>query len=193
MGEQQAAVPSIRRSFHKPVEQVNPCLSQDIERWLRIHGRPPPPNISDQQRKELEQCFKLIDTDRGGTVDAAELGSALTLLGINASKQEIAAMLEKAGADEASELDPEAFTRIMTGVLTKSDSTPGTAAAAAGASAEEDANMTSCLSFDTTATIYRRKKLMQALRERDHATLATLTEYQAEQAAAPPAAAQETA
>lgn len=79
MGEQQAPVPAIPRSFHKPLEQVNPCLSQDIERWLRIHGRPPPPNISDQQRKELEQCFKLIDTDRGGTVDAAELGSALTV------------------------------------------------------------------------------------------------------------------
>lgn len=51
------------------------------------------------------------------------------LLGIKASKQKIADMLEKAGADEASELDPEAFTRIMTGVLTKSDATPTTAAA----------------------------------------------------------------
>jgi hypothetical protein len=37
-------------------------------------------------------------------------------------------MLDKAGADEASELDPDAFTRIMTGVLTKSDATPTTAA-----------------------------------------------------------------
>lgn len=55
--------------------------------------------------------------------------SSVQLLGINASKQEIAAMLERAGADEASELNPGAFTRIMTGVLTKSDSTPGTAAA----------------------------------------------------------------
>ena len=50
------------------------------------------------------------------------------LLGIRASKAEIAAMLAKAGADESSELDPEAFTRIMTEVLTKSDAAPTTAA-----------------------------------------------------------------
>lgn len=50
------------------------------------------------------------------------------LLGIKANKQEIADMLEKAGADEASELDSDAFKRIMTGVLTKSDTTPSTAA-----------------------------------------------------------------
>jgi Ca2+-binding EF-hand superfamily protein len=50
------------------------------------------------------------------------------LLGIRANKQEIADMLEKAGADEASELDSDAFKRIMTGVLTKSDATPTTSA-----------------------------------------------------------------
>ena len=48
------------------------------------------------------------------------------LLGIRANKQEIADMLEKAGADEASELDSDAFKRIMTGVLTKSDAMPTT-------------------------------------------------------------------
>lgn len=71
----------VPRSFSKRLQQVNPSLAIDQERWLRSHGRPPPPNITDTQRKELEQCFKLIDSDRGGTVDAAELGNALQVRG----------------------------------------------------------------------------------------------------------------
>jgi EF-hand domain len=67
----------VPRSFRKPLADVDPYLAIDSARWLRTHGRPPPPKLSDTQRKELDQCFKLIDTDRGGTVDAAELGNAL--------------------------------------------------------------------------------------------------------------------
>jgi hypothetical protein len=68
---------NVPRSFRKPLADVNPYLAIDSDRWLRTHGRPPPPKISDTQQKELDQCFRLIDTDRGGTVDATELGNAL--------------------------------------------------------------------------------------------------------------------
>ncbi len=54
----------------------------------------------------------------------------LQLLGVSASKADIAAMLAKAGADEASELDPEAFNRVMTEVLTSSGGSGAGAAAA---------------------------------------------------------------
>lgn len=53
----------------------------------------------------------------------------MQLLGVRASKAEIAVMLEKAGADDASELDPEAFNRVMTQVLTKAAANPAAAAA----------------------------------------------------------------
>lgn len=52
------------------------------------------------------------------------------MLGVSASKADIAAMLAKAGADEASELDPEAFNRVMMEVLTSSGGSGGGAAAA---------------------------------------------------------------
>jgi EF-hand domain len=68
---------NVPRSFRKPLADVNPYLAIDSDRWLRTHGRPPPPKISDAQQKDLYQCFRLIDTDRGGTVDATELGNAL--------------------------------------------------------------------------------------------------------------------
>lgn len=55
----------------------NPCVYVDTEHWLRTHGRPPAPKLGAEQLAQLSECFQLIDTDGGGTVDAGELGAAL--------------------------------------------------------------------------------------------------------------------
>lgn len=47
------------------------------------------------------------------------------LLGVNAGKAEILAMLEKVGADENAELTPNQFNRVMTEVLTKKEAPAG--------------------------------------------------------------------
>lgn len=37
--------------------------------------------LSNEQRADLLECFRLIDCDGSGEIDASELGSALNLLG----------------------------------------------------------------------------------------------------------------
>lgn len=34
------------------------------------------PKLSDEQRKQLEECFELMDADGSGAIDADELGAA---------------------------------------------------------------------------------------------------------------------
>lgn len=154
----------------------NPCVYIDTEHWLRTHGRPPAPKLGAEQLAQLTESFKLIDSDGGGTVDAGELGAALTLLGVKAGKAELLAMLERAGVDETAELNPGQFNRVMTEVLTKKPSLKNSPSNPHGqVEAEDESSVASCLKFETTASIYRRKKLMQALIERDHTTLETLT------------------
>ena len=53
------------------------------------------------------------------------LCGAAQLLGVNAGKAEIHAMLEKVGADENAELTPNQFNRVMTEVLTKKEAPAG--------------------------------------------------------------------
>lgn len=46
------------------------------------------PKLSDEQRKQLEECFELMDADGSGAIDADELGAAFKvgiLLGMAAA------------------------------------------------------------------------------------------------------------
>lgn len=53
--------------------QVSTDLSVSIQLWLRKRGREVQHPITDLQRKQLQECFELIDTDGSGSLDAKEL------------------------------------------------------------------------------------------------------------------------
>lgn len=39
------------------------------------------PKLSDEQKRQMKECFELMDQDGSGAIDADELGAAFKLLG----------------------------------------------------------------------------------------------------------------
>jgi hypothetical protein len=57
----------------------NPCVHIDTEHWLRIHGRPQAPKLETIQLDQFTESFNLVKSSNGGTVEAGELGAALSV------------------------------------------------------------------------------------------------------------------
>ncbi|KAL4429344.1 hypothetical protein ABPG77_005118 [Micractinium sp. CCAP 211/92] len=166
-----------------PLERANPLLSCTIGKWLKAHGKTVKPKLSESQKADARMCFKLMDADGSGAIDAEELGAAFRLLGINMSQREVEGMLAEVDRDGSGEVEYPEFLEIMTIQLTKmaqqkvdASAPPARAAAAAAGDGTTQAdgsgqgaglNMASVLPFDVVATAYRRKKLMGALEDDD--------------------------
>lgn len=67
--------------------------------WLKRHGiPPPPPALTGQQKLEIEECFRLLDEDGSGGLDADELYEAFHDLGFRPNRREILDVLRRGGA-----------------------------------------------------------------------------------------------
>ncbi|KAL4458660.1 hypothetical protein ABPG75_013525 [Micractinium tetrahymenae] len=159
-----------------PLERANPVLSCAIGKWLKAHGKTVKPKLSESQKADARMCFKLMDADGSGAIDAEELGAAFRLLGINMSQREVEGMLAEVDRDGSGEVEYAEFLEIMTMQLTrlaqqKGEASPpaasGAGAPCGGSGPGAGLNMASVLPFDVVATAYRRKKLIGALEEDD--------------------------
>merc|ERR1711939_326920 len=79
------------------------------------------PELSDQQIKEMREAFDLFDTDGGGTIDAAELETAMTALGFTPSKGEINKMVGDLDKDGDGTIDWDEFVLLMGGKMSDKD------------------------------------------------------------------------
>ena len=52
-------------------------------------------NISEEQIAELQQAFNEFDVDRGGTINAKELGYAMRAMGMNPTEAELLDLLNE--------------------------------------------------------------------------------------------------
>jgi EF hand len=78
---------------------LSPFVSASIADWLRKHGRAVRPALSKRERRELEECFSLMDADGSGAIDVEEMWEAFQLLGLKVSKQMVGEMLAKVDSD----------------------------------------------------------------------------------------------
>lgn len=53
------------------------------------------PKLSEEQKANMRTCFRMMDADGGGTIDAEELGAAFKLLGLGVSCREVANVLQE--------------------------------------------------------------------------------------------------
>merc|ERR1712167_267331 len=79
------------------------------------------PELSDQQIKEMREAFDLFDTDGGGTIDAAELETAMTALGFTPNKGEINKMVGDLDKDGDGTIDWDEFMLLMGGKMNDKD------------------------------------------------------------------------
>merc|ERR1712010_241551 len=77
--------------------------------------------MSDKEIAECKEAFDLFDVDSGGTIDAEELGTAMTALGFNPKKQEIKKMVDDLDKDSDGTIDFDEFMILMSGKMSEKD------------------------------------------------------------------------
>ncbi|EFN54297.1 hypothetical protein CHLNCDRAFT_14319, partial [Chlorella variabilis] len=55
--------------------------------------------LTEEQKANLRTCFRMMDADGSGAIDAEELGAAFKLLGLSVSRKEVEAMLAEVDRD----------------------------------------------------------------------------------------------
>ena len=69
-----------------PEKPPTPVLSSKERRRLRQRPGGKQRVLNDKMRDELTQCFKMMDVDGSGSIDAEELLAAMALIGLKAPK-----------------------------------------------------------------------------------------------------------
>lgn len=78
------------------------------------HGRPPVPrHLSSKERREVDDCFELLDEDNSGTLDPDELLKAFHLLGLSTSKSHVIRLMGEIDSDGNGEIDQQEFRSLM--------------------------------------------------------------------------------
>ena len=152
---------------HQILMQENGGRAKDILRgraqtwWLSKHGiHPPPPQITENQRAEVEECFKLLDEDGSGSLDADELMVAFHELGFHPSRHAVNLMLRTFDNTGTGTLGFQQFVDIMARqVAAREETDPEKKARleADGVNILQGNDM----DFSTAIQIYRRAKLME--------------------------------
>jgi len=70
-------------------------------------------HLSPEEIAEFREIFNLVDRDGGGSISAAELGELMDTLGIDASPEEIEAMILEIDEDGNGDIDFEEFVAVM--------------------------------------------------------------------------------
>ncbi|CAG9467653.1 unnamed protein product [Pedinophyceae sp. YPF-701] len=131
-------------------------LEAKQKRWLLKRGHPePPPELSEQQRREIEMCFKLLDDDGSGALDADELYDAFKELGFKPKKQDIARILMEIDSDGNGLLEFDEFLSIMGQQLAFTAGTMETSATANLLAGGD-------LDFPSAVQAYRRQRTLES-------------------------------
>jgi calmodulin len=70
-------------------------------------------HLSEDEVAEFREIFNLVDRDGGGSITASELGELMDTLGIDASPEEIEAMIKEIDQDGDGDIDFEEFVAVM--------------------------------------------------------------------------------
>ncbi|KAK3279271.1 hypothetical protein CYMTET_12834 [Cymbomonas tetramitiformis] len=123
-----------------------------VATWLRKHGKAVRPELTNQQRVELKECFNLIDSDGSGAIGAGELMDAFRFMGIKITRPELKSILDEVDRDGSGEVEYAEFVEIMTCSLERFSSR-----------SNDDEEVAAPLPFPLLATAYRRRKLLEAM------------------------------
>lgn len=69
--------------------------------------------LTEDEINEFREIFNLVDKDGGGSISKAELSELLDTLGIEATPEEVDAMVNEIDADGSGEIDFEEFVAVM--------------------------------------------------------------------------------
>eukprot|EP00798_Chlamydomonas_sp_ICE-L_P016231 gene16231-22397_t len=159
--------------------------------WLKKRGKAVRSKLTDQQKAELLECFKLMDEDGSGAIDGDELGAAFKLLGMKMTKREVEEVVHEADHSGTRELEYLEILEVMTNTLYRLSTTPLPHCPSSSGELgypeflevmtntlhrlselpEDDGEGDSRIPFALMSTAYRRKKIMEGIMCGDRATL----------------------
>ena len=87
-----AARPGGERGIPANAHCHPPCALQTVK-----------PKLTEEQKANLRMCFRMMDADGSGAIDAEELDAAFRLLGLSVSRKEVEAMLAEVDRDGSGE------------------------------------------------------------------------------------------
>lgn len=70
-------------------------------------------DLTEEQKGQLKEVFDRFDADGSGCITMQELGNAMMAGGLNPGKEELAAMIALADADQSGTLNFKEFVRLM--------------------------------------------------------------------------------
>ena len=136
--------------------------------WLQKHGVSVRPSLSSKKIQEITAVFELFDEDDSGAIVVEEAHTALKLLGLRATKGQVAKLVEKYDVNDSGDLDLDEFIQMMTEHLVDQEDE---------ATEEDednfDINSLKDSGFNThelnlVLGALRRRNLLQALLEKDY-------------------------
>merc|ERR1711998_300222 len=77
--------------------------------------------MSDKEIAECKEAFDLFDADNGGTIDIAEMGTAMTALGFTPKKAEVKKMVDDLDKDSDGTIDFQEFLTLIAGKMSTKD------------------------------------------------------------------------
>ncbi|QDZ20117.1 hypothetical protein HOP50_03g26360 [Chloropicon primus] len=136
--------------------------------WLQKHGVSVRPSLSSRKIQEITAVFELFDEDDSGAIVVEEAHTALKLLGLRATKSQVAKLVEKYDVNDSGDLDLDEFIQMMTEHLVDQEDE------AQDAEGDNfDMNSLKDSGFNThelnlVLGALRRRNLLQALLEKDY-------------------------
>eukprot|EP01027_Heterolobosea_sp_BB2_P008623 GEZU01012796.1.p1 GENE.GEZU01012796.1~~GEZU01012796.1.p1 ORF type:complete len:200 (-),score=46.76 GEZU01012796.1:163-681(-) len=94
-------------------------LGANASRGAKGKGKP---ELTEEQKNEIQEAFDLFDTDGSGTIDAKELKVAMRALGFEPKKEEIKKMIADIDKDGSGTIDFNEFLELMTAKMSEKDS-----------------------------------------------------------------------
>ena len=76
--------------------------------------------FTNEQMKKLRECFKSLDYDGSGSIDADELGLPLIGLGLVNSREEVVELMKEYDDDGSMEIEFDEFLKIILSIKNQS-------------------------------------------------------------------------
>jgi Ca2+-binding EF-hand superfamily protein len=70
-------------------------------------------HLTEEQKEEIDNAFKLFDKDKSGSIDVNELKDAMKALGIHLKKELVRQKMTKVDKDGSGAIDKEEFMALM--------------------------------------------------------------------------------
>lgn len=122
-GRMHSAAPSAIKAPNSAASSLAPRGGRMISSTRRRRGKHSGsrPQLSKEQEAEVREAFHLFDADNSGTIEYAELKTAMRALGFAVKKADVLKILEKHDKDQSGAIDYSEFLDIMTERITNRD------------------------------------------------------------------------